>query len=318
MRAPTLACFYRPEMAPPALERAESRSPLKPRLLMQYLAEKALTPHLTVHGDFGPLTDEHFRVAHTAEYVAGFFAGEPPHSTGHGTLGIGWTPEFADSVRYTNASLYHAVRHALDHPEQVALSPTSGFHHATPESGTLFCAFSGQVITSVRLYRERGLSGAWIDLDGHFGNSIEDSRGFVPDLDAAVPPGCNVNLKSSHAEYLGNLAILLKLIGAEIRQGAVHYVVFCHGADSHEDDDIGWQLSTDEWLACSTLVYDWVAEMDAALGRPLPLALSLFGGYRSDDYRSVLSLHTADLVTCLRRLCGREVAYTPEIKPRAR
>jgi len=37
------------------------------------------------------------------------------------------------------------------------------------------------------MYRERGLSGAWIDLDGHFGNSIDDTIDFAPDLARAVP-----------------------------------------------------------------------------------------------------------------------------------
>jgi hypothetical protein len=103
----------------------------------------------------------------------------------------------------------------------------------------------------------------------------------------------------------------------KILDGIVHYVVFCHGADSHEADDLPGQCTTEEWLECSKLFYDWVKELDEIRGKPLPLALSLFGGYRSDDYGSVLSLHVADLVTCLNVLCGRELTYVPRIKPKA-
>jgi hypothetical protein len=45
----------------------------------------------------------------------------------------------------------------------------------------------------------------------------------------------------------------------------------------------------------------------------IPLILSLFGGYRRDDYNSVLSLHTADLVMCLNILCGRKINYKTEV-----
>ncbi|MEZ6120508.1 MAG: hypothetical protein R3C28_28575 [Pirellulaceae bacterium] len=35
----------------------------------------------------------------------------------------------------------------------------------------------------------------------------------------------------------------------------IHYVVFCHGADSHQDDDLGGQCTTGEWLECSVMFY---------------------------------------------------------------
>jgi hypothetical protein len=50
------------------------------------------------------------------------------------------------------------------------------------------------------------------------------------------------------------------------------------------------------------------------LGKQIPLTLSLFGGYRKDDYESILSLHTADLVKCLNILCGQNIHYFPKVK----
>ena len=108
-------------------------------------------------------------------------------------------------MRYTNASLYHAIEHAVAHPEQVTFSPTSGFHHARPAAGSAFCTFSGQVIAAIKIFREHRLVGAYLDLDGHFGNSIEDSRTFVADLNQAIPPGCNINPDGDHADYLDSL-----------------------------------------------------------------------------------------------------------------
>lgn len=99
------------------------------------------------------------------------------------------------------------------------------------------------------------------------------------------------------------------LINSEIQ-----YVVFCHGADSHHLDDLGGQCTTQEWLECSRLVYTTIAEVAEQLGRPVPLSLSLFGGYRADDYDSVLNLHAGDLAICLNTLCGHAIEYEVKVK----
>ena len=95
------------------------------------------------------------------------------------------------------------------------------------------------------------------------------------------------------------------LLAQKIREGKVDYLGFCHGADSHKDDDLGHQCSTEEWLGASALVYELVAELSSELNRPIPLTLALFGGYRRDRYDAVLALHAADLRVCLKTLCGQ-------------
>ncbi|BBM83688.1 hypothetical protein [Candidatus Uabimicrobium amorphum] len=316
MKKNKIVTFYRGEQVYSIQSFDESRSPLKPKLLLEYLAEQDLDQFFEIKSDFAPFTKDQFFVAHKPEYVEGFFAGKEPYCSGHDTLGIKWSRQYAETVRYTNASFYHAIRYAIEHPNEISFSPTSGFHHAIPQHGALFCAFSGQVIASIRLYRELGVCGAYIDLDGHYGNSIEDSREFVPDLNEAVPKGWNVNIETEHEEYLKNLKIILQLLKDEFVNKKLHYVVFCHGADSHELDDIGRQLTTEEWIECSKIFYEWVNEVELETGRPLPVSLSLFGGYRRDDFRSVLSLHTIDLVKCLNILCGHNIEYQPQVQPR--
>ena len=81
-------------------------------------------------------------------------------------------------------------------------------------------------------------------------------------------------------------------------------------------DDLHGQCMTAEWLKCSQLFCDWVARVEASTGVSLPVTLSLFGGYRHDNYDSVLSLHTVDLATCLNRLCGHELRYEVEVAAR--
>jgi len=299
-----------------------SKSPLKPRLLMENFEKLGLTAHMDVDGSFAPYCKEEFAIAHRQEWIDVFINGKP----GCQSNSIPWSEELAKTVLYTNASLYNAIRHSIMNPDVPCFSPTSGFHHATPHSGRGFCTFAGQVVASVKLYREFGISGAYLDLDGHFGNSIEDCRVFQPEINKAVPIlkigetsfNCNVNLKGYDESYVKCLEDNLDILEALILRGEIGYVVWCHGADSHIDDDLGGQVDTKHWVKSSEVFFNWVQKVDeklAAQGRPsLPVTMSLFGGYRKDSYSSVLSLHTRDMVECLNVLCGTDIKYEAEVK----
>jgi acetoin utilization deacetylase AcuC-like enzyme len=301
-RDPAIHVFYCPEQVLASGGEANfSKSPQKPGLLLEFLSQHGLDHYFVRHDGWPPFERAEFLLAHTADYVDAFFNGRQPQCSSNG---LEWSEQFADSVRYTNASLRHAVQHAVMHPERVTFSPTSGFHHARPHGGGGFCTFSGQVIAAVKTFREFGAVGAHIDLDGHFGNSIEDSRRFVADLDQAIPRGCNINPEGVHGYYLDSLARHLADLEGRLCRGEVHYIVLAHGADSHEDDDLGGQCTTAEWLKASDLVYSMLDRAGDRLGRPVPLTLALFGGYREDNYEAVLQLHTADLIRCL-QIVGR-------------
>lgn len=289
-----------------------SKSPLKPKRLLENFEKEGLLDHFNIVEDFTPYSNKDFKLAHTKRYVNSFFSGQP----GCESNSLTWSTQFADSVRYTNASLHAAIRGSIVEPTQVHFSPTSGFHHARPDGGSGFCTFSGQVIASMKIFEEFGLSGAYLDLDGHFGNSIEDSRQFVKDLDKAIPTEFNINPTGSGRQYINNLKWNLQNLAEAILDGRIGYVVWCHGADSHEWDDLGFQCSTEEWVECSTIFWKWVKAMDEQLGRPLPVSCALFGGYRKDDYQSVLNLHTADFVECMNNLLDLEVKYTIKVQPK--
>jgi acetoin utilization deacetylase AcuC-like enzyme len=288
-------------------------TPAKPRLMMEYLGKKGLLDYFQLDDNFPPFSKEDFYIAHTREMVDNFFDEGKTSKILH----IIWTPEYAESVRYENSSLYHSIRYAVQHPEEVCFSPSASFHHANPTRSALFCAFSGQVIASMKIYTEFGLCGSYIDLDGHHGNSIDNSRDFVPDLDKAISPVCgNINISVRHEAYLKELKIHLSILRKEILANRVHYVVFGHGADSHEWDELASQLTTEEWIECSRLVYNMIRDIEEETGMSIPLIIFLEGGYRKDDYNSVLSLHTTDLVQCLNILCNEFPKYSTEVQPR--
>jgi acetoin utilization deacetylase AcuC-like enzyme len=306
--------FYTPkQVLQTDAEENYSKSPLKPKLLLEYIEKENLAAYFEITSSFEGFKEEDFLIAHNERYVKSFFKGLQPLCESNG---LKWSEQFADSIRYTNASLYHAIRHSIEYPDVVCFAPVSGMHHATYDRGGSYCTMSGQVIASVKIYRELGLSGAYVDLDAHFGNSIEDSRWPVADLNNAIPIGCNINPDGKHQSYIEDLKRKLKTLEIKILSDEVHYVVFAHGADSHEWDDLGVQCTTSEWLECSEIVYSFVESVSAQMKKQLPLTLALFGGYRRDDYDSVLSLHTADLVTCLNRLSKEYIRFEPEVKNR--
>lgn len=89
--------FYNPKQALQK-DTAEnvSKSPLKPKLLMDYLAKKSLIDHFEIVSDFKGFGEEDFLIAHTAEYVKAFFCGQKPLCESNC---LEWTSQFADSVR---------------------------------------------------------------------------------------------------------------------------------------------------------------------------------------------------------------------------
>ncbi len=315
MKNSKITVFYTPKMVTDFnIHRSYTKSPLKPMLLMKSLESLEQFNNKLDITEFSPFEPNEFEIAHTKEYVEDFFNGEGECSSNN----IPWSPEFAETVKYTNASLYHALRHAVLNPLDVCLSPTAGFHHAMPENGSGFCTFSGQVIAAVKIYEEFRLSGAVLDLDGHFGNSIEDSRDFVPDLNKAIPLGYNINptgINSKYLEYLKNK--LRQLENSIMVNNSIHYIMWCHGADSHRSDDLLGQCDTEHWVECSNMFYSWLKALDEKLikkGRaPMPVVISLFGGYRKDDYASVISLHIKDLAVCLNTLCGANIEYKANV-----
>ena len=303
--------FYRPEVSlREGAGRNFSKTPSKPQRFVEHVAAAALAPYVRIRSDFEALENADFERAHTAAYVEAFFAGREPYARSNG---LAWSRAFAESVRYTSASLVHAVEGAIANPRRVTLSPTGGFHHARPSGGGGFCTFSGQVIAAVRAYERHGAVGAWVDLDGHFGNSIEDSREFAPVLNQAVPQAVHINPSGTGQRYLESLREGLDRVGEHVLSGAVTYVAFAHGADSHVWDQLSGQCSTAQWLCASQLVYSAIADWSRHLRRPVPVVLALFGGYRDDDPRSVLELHAADLAIALATLGGAPIEYTPVV-----
>ena len=281
-----------PEMVNTSATMGDSvtKSPLKPKLVVEALLKGKHQLKIDLH-DFEPITVEDLKIAHTYEYINAMQKGIKPLCESNS---VPWSQEQADSVMYTCGSLYNAIKHATENPNSLSLSPTSGFHHAMPDTGLGFCTYSGQVISSVKVWRDTKKVGAYIDLDGHFGNSIGDSEIFCPESIKAIHS--NINPYGVNETYVEDFKRKLYALETAIIYKEINYLVFCHGADSHSEDDFvhNDKVDTEHWLECSKIFFEFVNKL-RGMGCNVPVVMSLFGGYRADNYQFVIDLHRQDI-----------------------
>lgn len=280
-------------------ESSFSQSPLKPYLLIEKIKKGPYSEMLDITDEFEPIKKEDYYIAHTEDYVNNVY-----NKTGnYNSNDLPWSKNLVESLPYTTGSLYAAKKHAILNPETVCFAPISGMHHAQPNTGAGFCTFSGQVVSAIKIYLEYGLSGVYCDLDGHFGNSIEDTREFNPLLNKAIPINCNINPIGKNSLYTKDFIDKLKTLETKILNNEIHYIVYAHGADSHVGDDLGYQCGTEYWLLNSVLFSEFINNISKKMGKPFPVILALFGGYRKDNYDIVLDLHTKSLIQCSNIIC---------------
>jgi acetoin utilization deacetylase AcuC-like enzyme len=170
-RISQIKCYYNPkQVCNSNLDSNYSKSPSKPEKIMAFLGSNNLDEYFEVVSHFEILEEKDLLLAHTKDYVSNFIYGKGNCESNN----LKWSNDFKDAILYNLSSFYVAIRNSIVNPHEVSFSPSSGFHYATPIEGRGFCTFSGQVISSVKILNEFGLAGCYLDLDGHFGNSIEE------------------------------------------------------------------------------------------------------------------------------------------------
>lgn len=292
--------FYRQEMSVNK-NVGFSPSPGKPKEFVEFLKNNyglEFEKFFKINSDFKPFCKNEFYKVHDKKYVDDFFEGSNKSN------GLNWNKKFAESIRYTNSSLYHSIKNSVLNPNIISHSPTSGFHHATYNRGGGFCTFSGQVLASLKIYEETGMKGCYIDLDGHFGNSIESYREmkqFCRKIEKVIPSQCNVNPTGTGIKYLKDLKCKLDNVYLKYLNDEIDYFVWCHGADSHIDDPLGTQCDTEQWLYCTELFIEMIQSLIKQTQRLVPISMSLFGGYQK-DFDKTLELHTRDVDLIIKNL----------------
>lgn len=297
VRKNKLKIFYHDGLSPLNYNDLYTNSPNKPREFVNFTKQHGIYDKIFETTDstlYKNLTDKDFLEAHTRNYYYGFKNNHISHRNLHS---MNWSEDFVKTVIYTNNNLYNAIREAIIHPEYTVLSPTSGFHHAQPSYGDRFCTFSGQVIASIKIYKELGLSGCYFDLDGHFGDSIESARSFNDKVSKAIPENFNINPSGKNSQYYHNFRSHLQRVRNAIINGDIHYIVWCHGVDSWKGSDLtGGQCSMKSWLQIAKEFYDFIQELDSVLPEPVPVICCFFGGYHKQHPELIYAMHAMDLI----------------------
>lgn len=195
-----------------------------------------------------PASSELLQLAHTADYVSRFLAGEVTPAEER-LLGFPWSPELAQRALYATGGTLLAARFALD--DGLAANLAGGSHHAFADHGEGYCAFNDLAV-AVRALRQSGAARriAVIDCDVHQGNGTAAILGGDPSVftfsvhcDSNYPrqkiPGTrDVGLPDGveDAEYLAILSTELDAIWQTFRPDFVFYQA---GVDPLAGDRLG-------------------------------------------------------------------------------
>lgn len=227
-----------------------------------------------------PLTRKQIALAHDPEYVAGVL--ECRVLNGFRSK----DPQVAASLPWTSGSMLSAARHVLRHGA-VAVSPTSGFHHAGYASGGGYCTFNGLMTTIIAL-REEGLIRrvAILDCDEHYGDGTEEIIGKLELRDV-------VKHVTSGPGYPRHPQTFLRMLPELVAGFAdCDLLLYQAGADPHVDDPLGGWLTTQQLFERDCRVFD------AARKIGIPTVWNLAGGYQ-DPFEEVLRIHDNTLIACV-------------------
>jgi acetoin utilization deacetylase AcuC-like enzyme len=240
---------------------------------------------------FEPVRSEQFHAVHEPGYVEGIFAGTRKNGFHNTSL------EVAESLRWTSGSFLAAAR-CVATGAPVAVSPTSGFHHAGWSEGGGYCTFNGLMLAA-RALLDEGLADkvGILDLDMHYGDGT-DAIILKLRLTQRIEHytfGLSAVVHGPAQEPNGTERWLTGL--PEIVQGfrtrGCQVLLYQAGADPHVDDPLGGVMTSEQMHRRDTIVFEKCRELG------LPVAWNLAGGYQQ-PLRKVLELHDATLLACAR------------------
>ena len=236
--------------------------------------------HVSINSDWKPITRQQFYISHDKKYVDGVLDCTIPNGFGN------CIREVSDSLPYTSGSFYNAAVHALNN--KVAMSPTSGFHHARYYNGGAFCTFNGLTITAQLLKHNHKINRIGIiDFDAHWGDGTEDiiTKLKIKDI-----------THLSHHKIFGyrdsNGIPLQNLYKTLDAAKDCEILLYQAGADPHVDDPLGGDLTTEQMLERDRIVFKF------AKNNNIPIVWNLAGGYQI-DFSKVLEIHGNTLKACI-------------------
>lgn len=275
--------FFNEKMV--VLKEQESPSPKKPQQLMEQWVK--LFP-IEVY-DVNPVSIEQIKAVHDSDFVDGVMSGKRQNGFGSKDR------EVIDSLPYTNGSFLCAAREALSNG-LVAVSPTSGFHHATHDNAMGYCTFNGLMIAAKELLDNDEVSHIGIlDCDFHYGNGTDDILDKYDLHDTIIH---YTGRKGYPYDPIKFFELLPKFLQSMVHCDILFYQA---GADCHIDDPFGGFLTTEEMILRDKIVFEFCKKQN------LPVVWNLAGGYQEvvlptgeRTIQKVLDLHNNTMIECVK------------------
>jgi len=269
--------FYNPLQS---AEKNNSFSPSasKPRLVADVFSQ---FPSVKIEECFSPISISALCRVHDPKYVKGVL--DCKINNGFGNR----LPEIAKTLRWTSGSMYAAAKCAIR--KGVAVSLTSGFHHASYDHGSGFCTFNGLMAAAVKLLDQGHSKIGILDLDAHYGDGTENiikTLGLENKI-SHYTFGREFYRFDSERQWLNSLeqAIIDKFSDCDV-------VLYQAGADPHIDDPLGKMLTTEAMRERDQIVFR------TCKAHKIPVAWNLAGGYQQ-PIEKVLELHANTLIECV-------------------
>lgn len=237
----------------------------------------------SITSNFKPLTMKQIGIAHDEQYVKGILNRTKSNGFGNTSRSV------ADSLRWTTSSLYHASLYAVQ-TGNTAVSPTSGFHHASFSSAGGFCTFNGLMIAAMLLKKQGIINKIGIaDLDAHYGNGTDGIiKHFGIDYIKHYTFGGHVNRSTNIDHWLKK-----DLPAALEEMKDCDLIIFQAGADPHISDPLGGFMTSSEMKSRDQIVFKFAKK------NRISVVWALAGGYQT-PIRKVLDLHDTTMVECSR------------------
>lgn len=279
MPTSTIPIFYSDKQTVSADVEVSKTSPSahKPALVVsEVLRRYSGKVHLV---EFQPLSRDDIKLAHDDVYVDGILDLEVENGFGNKL------EEVAATLPWTTGSLFAAANYAL-YNQTMAMSPTSGFHHACYDKPMGFCTFNGLMIALFKLWKEQitrdvktfGI----IDFDAHYGNGTQDIINKYDISSQWLVHETFGKYAKKDLDYDYWLDQLPAYLASKFKSCSL--ILYQAGADPHINDPYGGYLTTEQMRRRDMIVFDVVKTLR------IPTVWNLAGGYQTPVSR-VIDLH---------------------------
>lgn len=263
-----------------------SPSPGKPAQVVQQWLQKYKND--IVITDFTPIQYTDFYLAHDKNHVNDILSLQKSNGlrTTHAQL--------AESLVWTTGSFVQAAKHALEHG--IAVSPTSGFHHANYNHCHGYCTFNGLMVAAQTLLRnDKAQKIGILDCDFHYGDGTQN---IIDTLHLGVDI---VHITGSRDYEYDDITFMEILPNLLENFKSCDILFYQAGADAHKDDPLGGFLSSEQMRIRDKMVFEYTKENN------IPIVWNLAGGYQeeklkdgSKSIQKVLDLHNATMEECIK------------------